>query len=268
MTTPALALRGLTKAFGGLVAVDGLDMAVRPGEVHGLIGPNGSGKSTTLNLISGLLRPTRGQVLLEGRDVTGQGAAARVRLGIARTFQNIRLFRHLTVLDNVLAATYPRTRAGLLAVLARTPAMRSEEEAARRRSLELLDLVGLGRRAADLPGDLPYAQQRLVEIARALATGPRVLLLDEPAAGMNPAEKQELLALIRRLNREFGLTVVLVEHDMSLVMQACDRITVLNFGSRVAEGTPQEVRRHPEVVRAYLGTRFADPAAREARSGA
>lgn len=268
MTTPALALRGLTKVFGGLVAVDGLDMAVQPDAVHGLIGPNGSGKSTTLNLISGLVRPTRGQVLLEGRDVTGIDAAARVRLGIARTFQNTRLFRHLTVLENVAAATYPRTRSGLLAVLARTPAMRAEEEAARRRSLDMLDLVGLAGRASDLPGDLPYGQQRLVEIARALASGPRVLLLDEPAAGMNPTEKQDLLVLIRRLNRELGLTIVLVEHDMGLVMQACDRITVLNFGARVAEGTAHEVRRHPEVVRAYLGNRFAAPGAKEAESGA
>lgn len=253
--TPILDVRGLTRAFGGLVAVDGLDMAVAPGEVRGLIGPNGSGKSTTLNVLSGIYTPTRGQILLDGREISRLGAAARTRLGLARTFQNIRLFGRMSVLANVAVGRYVRTRSGLAAVLLGTRAQRREEEATRQAALEALDWVGLRHRAADMPDDLPYGQRRLVEIARALVTRPRVILLDEPAAGMNPAEKQELLALIQRMNRELGLAIVLVEHDMRLVMKACHRITVLNFGARIAEGAAAEVRSNPDVVAAYLGTK-------------
>lgn len=248
-----LELQGLTKRFGGLLAVDGVTLTMGAAEIHGLIGPNGSGKSTSLNLISGLYVPTAGRIRLGGQEVTGLTAAERTQLGLARTFQNIRLFPQLSVLQNVMVGRTPRTSAGLLAVLFRTPAMRAEEAAIEQAAREALAVVGLEGRANDLPGDLPYGQKRLVEIARALATEPRVLLLDEPAAGMNPREKQDLLALVKRLNRERGLPVVLVEHDMGVVMNACERITVLNFGACIATGTPDEVRRNPAVIEAYLG---------------
>lgn len=251
--TAVLELMGLTKAFGGLLAVDDLDLTLETGAIRGLIGPNGSGKSTTLNLISGLYQETRGRISLDGKDIHGLGTSKRTAAGLARTFQSIRLFRRLSVLDNVLVARYCRTHAGLVAVTLRTPAARKEEREARARALEALDTVGLRHRAAELPGSLPYGQQRLVEIARALATDPRVLLLDEPAAGMNATEKVELLHLIRRLNSDRGLSILLVEHDMDLVMRACTRISVLNFGSCIAEGTAAEVRCHPDVVEAYLG---------------
>lgn len=252
--TPALLqVAGLTKRFGGLVAVNQVDMAVAPGEVRGLIGPNGSGKSTLLNLISGLYTVTAGSIHLAERDITRLAAAQRTRLGVARTFQNIRLFSKLTVLDNVAAACYCRSRAGLVQVLLRTPAMRAEEREIQRQAMAALERVGVAGRAGDLPGDLPYGQRRLVEIARALATQPRVLLLDEPAAGLNPNEKKQLLDLIRRLNQDLGLTIVLVEHDMHVIMNICHRISVLNFGAKIGEGTAAEVRRHPAVIEAYLG---------------
>ena len=251
--TALLELKGLTKAFGGLMAVDDLDLTLEAGAIRGLIGPNGSGKSTTLNLISGLYQETRGRISLDGEDIHGLSPSKRTAVGLARTFQNIRLFHRMTVLDNVLVARYCRTRSGLLAVTLRTTAERKEEREARARALESLETVGLRHRAMELPGGLPYGQQRLVEIARALATDPRVLLLDEPAAGMNASEKAELLHLIRRLNTDLKLSVLLVEHDMDLVMRACARITVLNFGSAIAEGTAAEVRSHPDVVEAYLG---------------
>jgi branched-chain amino acid transport system ATP-binding protein len=248
-----LQLEALTKRFGGLTAVDGLTLEVAPGEVHGLIGPNGSGKSTTLNLISGLYVPTSGTIRLAGADVTRLNAARRTQRGLARTFQNIRLFPKLTVRENVMVGRTPRTTAGLLSVLLRAPAMRAEERSIREAAMAALAEVGLEGRSGDSPKDLPYGQQRLVEIARALATEPKLLLLDEPAAGMNPKEKQDLLGLVRRLNRERQLPIVLVEHDMGVVMNACDRITVLNFGQRIACGTPDEVRRSPAVIEAYLG---------------
>lgn len=251
--SPLLELQSVTKVFGGLMAVDHLDMAVIPGEIHGLIGPNGSGKSTTLNLITGLYQPTGGRMVFAGEDVTSMAPARRTALGLARTFQNSRLFRRLTVLDNVLVARYVRSRSKLFASVIRPPSQRREEREAREAALHALDTVGLGHRAADTPGDLPYGQQRLLEIARALATDPKIILLDEPAAGMNPTEKQQLLSLIRRLNEELSLTVLLVEHDMNVVMGCCGRITVLNFGSRIAEGTAAEVRCDPAVVEAYLG---------------
>lgn len=248
-----LTVKGLSKRFGGLVAVDSLDLAVAQGEVHGLIGPNGSGKSTTLNLISGLYTPTRGQIILGDRDVTAESAARRNWLGLARTFQNTRLFKRLTVLENVMVGGTSRSRAGLVGVLLRTRAMRAEEVELRRTALETLDLVGLAGHAHRLPGELPYGQQRLVEVARALAGKPRLLLLDEPAAGMNPREKEELLGLVQRLNQQLGLPILLVEHDMDLVMNACHRVSVLNFGAQIAVGTPDQIREDPAVIAAYLG---------------
>lgn len=248
-----LTVQSLTKRFGGLTAVDRLDLEVGPGEVHGLIGPNGSGKSTTLNLISGLYVPTGGQIRLGGQEIGGLSASERSWRGIARTFQNIRLFPKLTVLQNVMVGRAARTSSGLLSALLRTPAMRAEEAATERAALDALASVGMAARAAEMPKDLPYGQQRLVEIARALASEPKLLLLDEPAAGMNTREKQDLRELVLRINRERGLPILLVEHDMGVVMNACSRITVLNFGARIAAGSPDEVRRNPAVIEAYLG---------------
>ncbi len=250
-------LRSITKVFGGLAAVSSLDFVVVKGEIHGLIGPNGSGKSTTLNLVSGQYIPTSGQVLLGEKDISRVPPAERTVLGIARTFQNIRLFRRLSVLDNVMVSRYCRTHSGLFSVFLRLRSERREEAEAREAALEALRVVGMEKRAEALPGDLPYGQQRLVEIARALATNPQVLLLDEPAAGMHPTEKRELRALIARLNQEHHLTILLVEHDMDLVMRACGQLTVLNFGAKIGEGTAGEVRANPDVIEAYLGSEEA-----------
>lgn len=261
-TTPVLRTDALTRTFGGLVAVDQVDLAVADGEIRGLIGPNGSGKSTLLNLVSGVYRVSGGRIHVAGHDVTRASPVARTNRGVARTFQNIRLFTGLSVRDNVAAACYCRSRSSLLSILARTPRMRAEERDIQRRTDEALELVGVGGRSDAHPGDLPYGERRLVEIARALATQPRVLLLDEPAAGLNPVEKARLLALIRRLNQEEGLTLVLVEHDMQVIMNVCDRISVLNFGAKIGEGDADEVRRNPAVIEAYLGRgdqRAADP---------
>ncbi len=253
----SIELTGITKMFGGLAAVSTLDMTVSKGEIHGLIGPNGSGKSTTLNLISGQYIATSGAIKLGDQEITNVAPAERTAMGVARTFQNIRLFRRLSVLDNVMVSRYARTRSGLLPVFLRLRSERREEVQAREDAMEALRVVGMEARAAALPGDLPYGQQRLVEIARALATEPQVLLLDEPAAGMNPTEKRDLRGLIARLNGEHRLTILLIEHDMDLVMKACGRITVLNFGAKIGEGTADEVRANPEVIQAYLGSEEA-----------
>lgn len=252
-TAPILQVSELTRTFGGLVAVDRVDMSVPAGEIRGLIGPNGSGKSTLLNLVSGVYTVTSGRITLEGGDITRASAPARTRSGVARTFQNIRLFGRMTVLDNVAAAGYCRSRAGLTEIVLRTPRMRTEERELQQRARDALELVGVLDRADAYPGDLPYGQRRLVEIARALMTEPKVLLLDEPAAGLTPGEKAQLLTLIRRLNDEHDLTLVLVEHDMTVIMNVCDRITVLNFGAKIGEGTAAEVRQNQAVIEAYLG---------------
>ena len=251
--TPLLEVTKLTRNFGGLVAVDRVDMAVPPGEIRGLIGPNGSGKSTLLNLVSGVYTVSSGRISLAGKDITRAGAAARTRNGIARTFQNIRLFGKMTVLENVAAAAFCRSRAGLARIVLRTPGMRAEERQIQERARDALAAVGVLDRADDYPGDLPYGKRRLVEIARALVTEPALLLLDEPAAGLTSGEKAELLTLIRRLNEERELTLVLVEHDMKVIMNVCDHISVLNFGAKIGEGSARDVRRNPAVIEAYLG---------------
>ncbi len=250
-----LSASGLTIAFGGLVAVRSVDLSVAEGEIRGIISPNGSGKTTLLNLVSGIYRPTAGHLQMAGERVDGCSPSTRVQRGIARTFQNIRLFPRLTVLDNVKAAKYSRTRAGLLGTFLQTGGTVEEERRIEKQALEALAFVGLAGRASDFPGDLPYGQQRLVEIARALATEPRLLLLDEPAAGMSLAEKQRLVRLVRALNRERGITVIVIEHDMRIISGLCHQVTVLNFGEIIAEGTPQEVRDNPSVIEAYLGRR-------------
>ncbi len=234
-----LEVSGLAKHFGGLRAVDDIDLAVERGSVHALIGPNGSGKTTTLNLLSGIYRPTSGSIRLGGRDVAGFAPHLLAAAGIGRTFQNIRLFHSLTAFENVLIGSF-------------RDAGSRDAESRRARAAAALDFVGMAERAHVTVASLPYGHQRLIEIARALAANPTLLLLDEPAAGLNLTEKQNLVALLRRL-RGHGLTILLIEHDMDLVEQVSDRIAVLNFGRRIADGTPGEVLRHPDVVAAYLG---------------
>ncbi|MBI4010734.1 MAG: ABC transporter ATP-binding protein [Candidatus Rokubacteria bacterium] len=252
MSDPALALDRLSVHFGGLRAVASVSLAVREGEIFSIIGPNGAGKTTIFNAISGLYVPTSGEILLGGRRVTRLAPHARARLGISRTFQNIRLFRELTVRENVRVARYCRTRAGLVASLVRTPAMRRERTATDEVVDRLLARLGLAGRAEELAKTLPYGEQKRVEIARALAAEPRLLLLDEPAAGTSVGEAAELMALIRSL-RDAGLTILLVEHHIRVVMQVSDRVAVLNHGELIAEGTPEAVRRDRAVIAAYLG---------------
>jgi branched-chain amino acid transport system ATP-binding protein len=247
-----LEVRALVKRFGGVTAVNALNMTVRAGDVHALIGPNGSGKTTTLNVVSALYRADGGSIRFDGAELIGRPAHAIAKLGVARTFQNIRLFGELSIVENVMIGRHVRTRVGFLGALLPGGATAREERATRERALELLRFVGLESAAGATARSLPYGDQRRVEIARALASDPRLLLLDEPAAGMNPAETDTLVALLRRI-RDQGTTLLLIEHDMNLVMSVSDRITVLNFGQHIAEGPPDEVARNRDVITAYLG---------------
>jgi len=249
-----LEVRGLSKQFGGLSAVEDLHLKVAEGRLAGLIGPNGAGKTTVFNMLSGSLRPSSGSVLWRGRQVAGFKASRINRLGIARTFQNIRLFGELSVLENVLVGFHGRLRANFLSAILRLPGYVAEERGMQRRAAELLELVGLSGLAAETAGNMAYGQQRLLEIARALATAPDLLLLDEPAAGMNPQETAALADLVRRLRDELGLTVLLIEHDMQFVMNLCEDLTVLDHGRVIARGDPQSVQHDPAVMEAYLGT--------------
>ncbi len=254
---PLLEIRDLHRRFGGVVALDGVGFEVEEGQIKGVIGPNGAGKTTLFNIVSGLQRATRGSVHFDGRRIDRLPAAAIARRGLARTFQNVSLFDRLTALENVLVGLHARGRAGLLSSALRLPRQRREECVLRAQAEELLDFVGLRGVTAAPVAELPFGRRRMVELARALALGPRLLLLDEPASGLNSRESRELAATIRRV-RERGVAILLVEHDMALVMDICDSLLVLNFGSPIAEGTPAVVRGDPKVLSVYLGEESAD----------
>ena len=254
----ALHVSGLSKNFGGLRALSDVDLAIAKGEIVALIGPNGAGKTTFFNCITGIYEPTEGTVELAASDgklirLNGKKPHLVTALGMARTFQNIRLFPTMTVLENVMLGRHCRTRAGIFGAVVRNAFTRAEEQDSIERSYALLEEVGLADHYADEARNLPYGAQRQLEIARALATEPRMLLLDEPAAGMNPQETIALKALILSLRQRFDLSILLIEHDMSMVMALSDRIYVMEYGSRIAMGTPREIRENPQVIRAYLG---------------
>jgi branched-chain amino acid transport system ATP-binding protein len=253
-----LEITGLTHRFGGLCAVSDFQIDVQPGELLGVIGPNGAGKTTLFNLITGVYRASEGAVRFRGVDLVGMPPHEIVRLGVARTFQTIRLFKELSVLDNVRVADGAHAAYGAVAALLQTPRYRSEERLARERSMELLERFELDEYADTTARNLPYGLQRRLELARALATRPQLLLLDEPAAGLNVGEVDRLMDLLRWVREEFQPTIILIEHSMRLVMQMCERLKVLDFGTTIAEGDPDTIRSHPKVLEAYLGEEAAE----------
>jgi branched-chain amino acid transport system ATP-binding protein len=262
---PLLRLDGVSKVFGGLHAVRSVSFDVPKGAIFGLIGPNGAGKTTIFNVITGVYRPDAGRVLFNEADISGRRPAEVAELGIARTFQNIRLFRSMTVIENVMVAGHHLHKAGVTSAIFRSARYLEDERALSERAHELLDVLGLAPQRGDVAGGLPYGSQRRLEIARALMLGPKLLLLDEPAAGMNSSEARELERQIRKLRDQFELTVVLVEHNMSVVMSVCESIHVVDHGETVTEGPPAKIQTHPRVLAAYLGQEYEDPNASRMR---